>query len=237
MGEVSSELEGLPGLMMQYVEAFKAVEVDYVVGDEGNVLMTFGDTSAGRCDGFVVVTPLGAVDPIETDNESLFDHVEVAFLVPIKEIPKDRRPAMYEVVGRLNEIHRLGAFELDAEEPELRFRSYQVHMPDTAVPRALLLAPVYEALTSIDEQWPAFEMVLEGGRNAKHAAGEVLARKAIADDGIGMDEEFYAGAVRMLKMAIEDYTEAGDKAAAQDVADRLAILGAEIQGAVSDALN
>jgi hypothetical protein len=86
-------------------------------------------------------------------------------------VPADRRQAMGELVLRASFGLPIGAFELDLDDGELRFRT-SIDFEDTVVDPVLVHHAFYINVALMDRHLPAIEAVL-GGASAKEALARI----------------------------------------------------------------
>ncbi len=89
-------------------------------------------------------------------------------------VPEPTRPAVAEFVTRANYGFRLGAFEMDYEDGEVRFRAgvdLEGTDPDGLVP--LIRSCVAVSVSTADRYFPGLMSVVYGGASAKDAIMQV----------------------------------------------------------------
>lgn len=175
-------------------------------------------------------------DELEATREGS-EPITLAFLelftvLPVSILP-DRLHATLEILLRLNETQRVGAWELLLDEDELRFRAYLPYLPSQAPPRELLLLPLYESLRAVEAHWPIFHLVLEDGLDPAHAMAEFYAVDLFEpndddeegdeeDDGLGgVDEDLLSRTGALLALARDRYRARDDEPRALAVTERL----------------
>ncbi len=88
------------------------------------------------------------------------DHLSVFSVAPMA-VPPDRRPAVSELVLRVNFGLRVGSFDLDLDDGELRFRTSQ-DFEGVAVEPALVRACLLYNLAAMDHHFEAVHAVISG---------------------------------------------------------------------------
>ena len=193
-------------LIDQYVDLLESEDIDFATSETGNALMIYGETEAGTCEGFIIVEELEAADINKEDEVINLDFCEIAYVLPVEEFPPEIRPGLLELIARLNESHRIGAYEYHIEEQELRFRIYLTLPAKQDLGREYLLMPLYEGVRTINTHWPAFSLVLSQGCDATHGVGEIFAKEALAE---GFSEELLERANAMFELARQRYLASG----------------------------
>lgn len=205
----------------QYVAALEDEGVDYELGDEGNLIFVFADTVAGRAEGFIVVDEFVAAQVGDELEPLDLAFCEVFFVLPLEELLSGTDiGVLLEFLVRLNESHRIGAYELHIEERELRFRIYLTLDTQGPVAPDQLLLPLYEAVRAIDLHWQYFEMVLRDHYDPAHAIAEFYARESF-DDEDGLNEELVSRAGELFDLARSRYRKAGHTELADTISTRL----------------
>ena len=228
-----------PSTAEQFAAMLAEADVDFEISEAGDMLRIFGDTGIGQCEGFILTMPIvlgGAEDEEPVD----MTFCEVAFLVPGEhlDVSEERLPALYELMARINDAERVGAWEINGGADELRFRVYQSFLEGTLVPRPVLFAMIDDALGAIEHHWFMFDMVLTEGYDPAHAVGEFVAREALSDDhATGVEHQAFAMGAELLQLAGRRYADRGETDKAKLVADRLEELGRQAGDAMKQALN
>lgn len=208
-------------VLQRYSELLHEEGVAFEVGEDSNLLMLLGETSAGRCEGYLIVDDVEAIREEDDDIVHLI-FTEIFYLLPIEQIPEERLPALMELILRLNESHRIGAWELHIEDQEIRFRIYQTLVAEPEASAAQLLMPLYEGVRAIDLHWSSFQMVLEQDMDPAHAIAEFYAREALEDDEEeGPDEELIARAGQLFALARARYQRGNHESHARLINQRL----------------
>ncbi len=225
-----------------YMKILEEEGIAFELSDDQNVLMLIGDTEAGRCEGYLITDEMQAMR-VEEGQELMAEgnfvqekpvHMafcEAFYLLPIEELPKERLQALMELILRLNESHRIGAWELHLEDQEIRFRIYQTIVISQDLPRAHMLMPFYEGVRAIDLHWSSFQMVLEQDFDPAHAVAEFYAREAL-DDEVGIDEELLSRAGQLFEVARHRYQNQNNEAHAHLMGERLESLTRQVGLAV-----
>lgn len=121
--------------------------------EEGTITATIGLTNIRV--GLVVHAP--------ADEDTL----RLVLLLPVC-VPADRRAAASEYVLRLNFQLQLGAFELDHDDGEMRFRVMFVRTSDPISP-AVFDRVLMGSATTVDGFWPSLMSVVYGGTTPSQA--------------------------------------------------------------------
>jgi hypothetical protein len=209
----------LTATIQTYADLLTQEGISFELGEDGAVLMLIGESEAGRCEGYLLVDEIEAARD-DDDHGVHLAFCEVFYLLPLERVPDERLPALMELILRLNESHRIGAWELHLEEREVRFRIYQTLAADQPASEAQLLMPLYEGVRAIDLHWSSFQMVLEQDMDPAHAIAEFYAREAL-DDEDGVDEELLARAGQLFEVARARYLRANHDAHARLITQRL----------------
>lgn len=214
-------------LIDQYVQVLDEEDIGYALSEHGTALMIEGETAAGRCEGFIILEEIEATDPDEDELQGglTLDFCEVSYILPLPDTMEPLPSGLFELIARLNDSHRIGAYEIDIEERELRFRIYQAHPTHERVPREQLLMPLYEGIRAINMHWNCFHMVLDEGHDPAHAVAEYYAHLAVGDEDL--DEE-------LLERANDMFELAGRRYASQRDDDRSAILKLRLRQLTED---
>ncbi len=207
-------------LTERFTELLTAEGIDYATSEEGDALLIHGETEAGSCEGYIVIEELEAVDLDNSGTMSVrLDFCEVAYVVPVGEIEDEDLPGLLELLVRLNESHRIGAYEFNIEERELRFRIYLTLPSGQAIAREHLLLPLYEGISAINTHHEAFRMVLEEGCDPAHATAEIFALEALEDGDL--NEELLERANALYDLARARYAARGEDELLADLEARL----------------
>jgi hypothetical protein len=83
-------------------------------------------------------------------------------------VPPDRRPAVAELLTRVNYASALGNFEMDFDDGEVRYRT-SIEVPDAVATSALLAPIAYANIAAADRFLPAFQQVLEAACSPEEA--------------------------------------------------------------------
>ena len=187
-------------IIEQFKTALKSIEIDYEVSEEGDALHVIGETSAGVCDGFLFVETVHLEDPDE-ETTSVVVFCELAFVLPGKEIPDPVRGDFFEMLVRVNEALRIGAFEFHIEASELRYRVYFSFGHDESLERTRLIAPFIDGISAIDDNWPGIAAVLDGACPA-HASAALFLQRSMDEE---LPEELYVRVAQLLKHSLAVY--------------------------------
>ncbi len=76
-------------------------------------------------------------------------------------VPEDQRPAMAELLTRLNYGLILGNFELDYDDGEVRYKT-SIDVEGSELTPELIKPVVYANLGTMDQYWPALAAVAAG---------------------------------------------------------------------------
>ncbi len=102
------------------------------------------------------------------------DHLSVFSIAPAA-VPPERRAAMAELVLRINFGLRVGAFDLDLDDGELRFRTAQDFEGVTVAPALVRQCLLYN-LAAMDHHFEAIHAVMTGRTAAEALAARRTAR-------------------------------------------------------------
>ena len=255
---MAEDVKQLVSVVAQYTAALEEEGVDFEINEAGNALLVFGDTIAGRCEGYIVVDEFLASQMGEEFEPLDLAFCEVFFVLPLDnlhgtdgtasgsvgqaegdddDVSSLQNPVLHELVLRLNESHRIGSYELHIEENELRFRIYQTFGTSSPVSRDQLLMPLYEAVRAIDLHWEFFAMVLTEGLDPAHAVAEFYARESLpGKETVGINEELIQRAGELFEVARKRYRNAKRLDRADAVTKRLTRLTVEAGQAVARAM-
>jgi len=92
-------------------------------------------------------------------------------LVPNK-VPQDRRLPVCEALTRANWGLRIGNFELDFQDGEIRYKS-SIDFEGELLTPALIRNAIYPAVATLDHYLPALIAVAYGGKDPAEAIAEV----------------------------------------------------------------
>ena len=92
-------------------------------------------------------------------------------VAPVK-VPEAFRPAIAEFVTRANYGMRIGNFEMDFSDGEVRYKS-SLDFEDAALTPALIKNAIYPAVRTMDEYTPGIMGVVYGGKSAAEAITEI----------------------------------------------------------------
>jgi hypothetical protein len=207
-----------------YARVLQEDGIDCELSDDASVLMMLHETSAGNCESYLLADELEATR--EGSEPITLAFLELFTVLPVS-IPPDRLHATLEILLRLNETQRVGAWELLLDEDELRFRAYLPYLPSQDPPRELLLLPLYESLRAVEAHWPIFRLVLEDALDPAHAMAEFYASDLFEpnddqDDELGgVDEDQLSRTGALLALARDRYRARDDEARALAVTERL----------------
>jgi len=103
-------------------------------------------------------------------------HVELEQLIfyavaPVK-VPEEFRPAIAEFIARANYGMRIGNFELDFSDGEVRYKS-SLDFEDATLTPALIKNAIYPAVRTMDEYLPGIMGVIYGNKSAAEAVAEI----------------------------------------------------------------
>lgn len=205
-------------VLKHYAKALKEEGITFDVSEDGIMLTMLGETTAGLCEGYLLIDEIEVVHHQHHVTSLAF--CEFFYLLPIHHIPEERQAALYELVLRLNESHRIGGYEVHIEDQEIRFRVYQTLTLNTPPPREQLLMPFFEGARAIDLHWEAFQMVLQKGMDACHAVAEFYAKESILEEE-EVDEALVSRAGELFEIAKNRYVRNGDENLAGFIQDRM----------------
>jgi hypothetical protein len=104
---------------------------------------------------------------VRIDLEQLVFYV----MVPVK-APEEQRPLVAEFVTRANYGLRIGNFELDYGDGEVRFKS-SLHFEGVPLDPRLIRAALEPAVTTLDRYLPGLMAVIYGGQSPLEAIGQI----------------------------------------------------------------
>lgn len=93
----------------------------------------------------------------------------------------ERRRDMAELASRINLLLRIGGFEVDFDDGELRHRA-GIPVPGSGLDEAMIAAVVYASVLAADQYAPAFVSVASG------KADPVAALEALRDDAVSSND-------------------------------------------------
>ena len=151
--------------------------------DEREIGYWTSDDQAIRTDlrGEVAVYRIVAHVDAESDLFQVFGYS------PLR-VPEGCRPAIAEAVARANYGLRLGKFELDLDDGELRFQMAQILTSD-AVGEDVIDRMIGTTLNMLDMYLPAFLSVIYANELPKDAVGRVEAAYRRSSEADGEDRE------------------------------------------------
>jgi hypothetical protein len=104
---------------------------------------------------------------IRVDLEQLVFYV----MCPVK-VPEDKRSAMAEFIARANYGLRIGNFELDFSDGEVRYKS-SLDFEDVALESQLIHNAIYPAVQTMDRYLPGLMGVIYGNKMPAEAVAEI----------------------------------------------------------------
>ena len=151
--------------------------------DEREIGYATGDEEVVRTDlrGEVASYRIVARVEVEADLFQVFGYSPVR-------IPGGCRPAIAEAVARANHDLRLGKFELDLDEGELRFQATQI-LIGKSVGEEVIDRMISTTLNMLDMYLPAFLSVIYANELPKDAVGRVEAAYRRPSETEGEDRE------------------------------------------------
>ncbi len=87
-------------------------------------------------------------------------------------VPDELRPAVAEFITRANFGLRIGNFELDYHDGEVRYKT-SLDFEDEKLTPALIRNAIYPAVTTMDRYFPGLMKVVYGGRTPYEAIEEI----------------------------------------------------------------
>ena len=151
--------------------------------DEREIGYSTSDDQAVRTDLRGDVGTYRIVAKVETE----VDLFQVFGDSPLR-VPEGCRPAIAEAVARANYGLRLGKFELDLDDGELRFQLAQILTFDT-VGEQVIDRMISTAINMLDMYLPAFLSVIYANELPKDAVGRVEAAFRRPSESEGEDQE------------------------------------------------
>jgi hypothetical protein len=104
---------------------------------------------------------------IRVDLEQFIFYV----MCPVK-VPEDKRSAMAEFIARANYGLRIGNFELDFSDGEVRYKS-SLDFEDVALESQLIHNAIYPAVQTMDRYLPGLMGVIYGNKMPAEAVAEI----------------------------------------------------------------
>ena len=92
-------------------------------------------------------------------------------VAPVK-APEETRPAVAEFITRANYGMRIGNFELDYSDGEVRYKS-SIDYEDTVLTPTLIKNTIYPAVQTMDRYMQGLMKVIYGGRQPAEAIDEI----------------------------------------------------------------
>ena len=92
-------------------------------------------------------------------------------VAPVK-VPEELRPAIAEFITRANYGLRIGNFEMDFNDGEVRYKSSLDFEGQTLTPQLIKLA-IYPAVQTLDRYLPGLMAVIYGGKTPAEAVAEI----------------------------------------------------------------
>ncbi len=151
--------------------------------DEREIGYSASDDQAIRTDLRGEVATYRVVARVEAES----DLFQVFGCSPLR-VPEGCRPAIAEAVARANYGLRLGKFELDLDDGELRFQMAQILTFD-AVGEDVIDRMIGTAINMLDMYLPAFLSVIYANELPKDAVGRVEAAYRRSSETEGEDRE------------------------------------------------
>ncbi len=118
---------------------------------------------------FIPLTCFAQIDP---DWEQFAFYV----LIPIQ-VREDLRLVIAEYLTRVNYGLRVGNFEMDFEDGELRYRSV-ISFKDERLTQNWIRNAILPAISTVDRYAPGFARIIRGGKSAAEAFAEVESGRA-----------------------------------------------------------
>jgi len=119
--------------------------------------------------------PLTCFAQIDPDWEQFAFYV----LIPIR-VREDLRLVIAEYLTRVNYGLRVGNFEMDFEDGELRYKSV-ISFKDERLTQNWIRNAVLPAISTVDRYAPGFAKIIRGGKTAAEAFAEVESGGALRD--------------------------------------------------------
>ena len=94
------------------------------------------------------------------------------YVVAEVNVPEDSRPAVAEFITRANYGMRIGNFELDLNDGEVRYKS-SLDFEGQPLTARLVHNAIYPAVTTMDRYFPSLMKVAYGGATAAEAVEEI----------------------------------------------------------------
>jgi hypothetical protein len=104
---------------------------------------------------------------IRVDSEQFLFYA----IAPIK-VPEELRLATAEFTTRANYGMRIGNFEMDFNDGEIRYKSSLDFKDETLTPQLIKLA-IYPAVQTLDRYLPGLMTVIHGGKTPAEAVAEI----------------------------------------------------------------
>jgi hypothetical protein len=115
------------------------------------------------------------------------DLFQVFGYAPIR-VPEGCRPSIAEAIARANYGLRIGKFELDLDDGEIRFHASQILVYDS-VGEDVIDRLIYTTMAMLDRYLPAFLSVIYGNEDPKDAIAYIEAASGRGEQDPGGEEE------------------------------------------------
>lgn len=92
-------------------------------------------------------------------------------VMPVR-VPAEMRPSVAEYITRANYGLRIGNFEMDFDDGEVRYKS-SIDFEGVELSPGLIRNTIYPAVQTMDRYLPGLLSVVYGGKSAEDAIGEI----------------------------------------------------------------
>jgi hypothetical protein len=92
-------------------------------------------------------------------------------VMPVR-VPAEMRPSVAEYITRANYGLRIGNFEMDFDDGEVRYKS-SIDFEGVELSTGLIRNTIYPAVQTMDRYLPGVLSVVFGGKSAEEAIGEI----------------------------------------------------------------
>ena len=145
--------------------AYETVET--FLADDGWYPVAIDGTTAYRCGFNGESGKFRVIAHVNVELEQLY-----VYVVAEVNVPDDHRLAVAEFITRANYGMRIGNFELDLSDGEVRYKS-SIDFEGQPLTSRLVSNAIYPAVTTMDRYFPPLMKVAFGGATAAEAVAEV----------------------------------------------------------------
>jgi hypothetical protein len=156
---------------LEHTNGWKAYEtLEAFLQNDGWFPSPIDGTTAYRCGFSGTNAKFRVIAQINVELEQLY-----LYAVAEVNVPEDARLNVAEFITRANYGMRIGNFEMDFSDGEIRYKSALDFEGDTLTDR-LIYNALYPAVSTVDRYFPALMRVAFGGAEATEAIAEVEGR-------------------------------------------------------------